>query len=83
MTGCPNGCARPYISEIGFIGTSLGHYNMHLGSDAIGYRLNKIYKENLDEAAILNELDVLFEKFKAKRKKKESFGDFIVREGIV
>lgn len=83
MTGCPNGCARPYISEIGFIGTSLDHYNMHLGADAVGYRLNKIYKENLDEVAILKELDVLLESFKTKRKKKESFGDFIMREGIV
>ena len=83
MTGCPNGCARPYISEIGFIGTALGHYNMYLGADAVGYRLNKIYKENLDEAAILKELDVLLESFKTKRLQKESFGDFIMREGIV
>jgi len=56
---------------------------MYLGADAIGYRLNKIYKENLDEVAILKELDVLLGSFKAKRKKKESFGDFIMREGIV
>lgn len=83
MTGCPNGCARPYISEIGFIGTALGHYNMYLGADAVGYRLNKLYKESLDEAAILKELDVLLESFKIKRKQKESFGDFIMREGIV
>lgn len=83
MTGCPNGCARPYISEIGFIGTALGHYNMYLGADAVGYRLNKLYKESLDEAAILKELDVLLESFKTKRKQKESFGDFIMREGIV
>jgi len=83
MTGCPNGCARPYISEIGFIGTSLGHYNMYLGADAIGYRLNKIYKENLEEADILKELNVLLESFKTKRRQKESFGDFIMREGIV
>ena len=83
MTGCPNGCARPYISEIGFIGTALGHYNMYLGADAVGYRLNKLYKESLDEAAILKELDVLLESFKTKRLQKESFGDFIMREGIV
>jgi sulfite reductase (NADPH) hemoprotein beta-component len=83
MTGCPNGCARPYISEIGLIGTSLGHYNMYLGADAIGYRLNKIYKENLEEADILKELNVLLESFKTKRRQKESFGDFIMREGIV
>lgn len=83
MTGCPNGCARPYISEIGFIGTAYGRYNMHLGADVIGERLNKIYKENIDETEILNELDLLFARFAAGRKRKESFGDFIVREGIV
>lgn len=83
MTGCPNGCARPYISEIGFIGTAYGRYNMHLGADVIGERLNKIYKENIDETEILTELDSLFARFAAGRKKKESFGDFVVREGIV
>lgn len=83
MTGCPNGCARPYISEIGFVGTNYGRYNMHLGADVIGTRLNKLYKENLDEAQILAELDTLFSDFSAKRKKNESFGDFVVREGIV
>lgn len=83
MTGCPNGCARPYISEIGFVGTNYGRYNMHLGADVIGTRLNKIYKENLDEEQILTELDVLFDRFNKNRKKKEPFGDFVVREGIV
>ncbi len=83
MTGCPNGCARPYIAEIGFVGTNYGRYNMHLGADVIGTRLNKLYKENLDEAQILTELDSLFSNFSSKRKKKESFGDFVVREGIV
>ncbi|MEP7320249.1 MAG: sulfite reductase subunit beta, partial [Panacibacter sp.] len=83
MTGCPNGCARPYISEIGFIGTAYGRYNMHLGADVIGTRLNKFYKENLNEEEILNELDSLFNSFTQKRKKKEAFGDFVVREGIV
>jgi len=83
MTGCPNGCARPYISEIGFVGTGYGKYNVHLGSDAIGTRLNKMYKENLDETEILTELDGLLENFSKNRKKKEAFGDFIVRQGIV
>jgi len=83
MTGCPNGCARPYISEIGFVGTNYGRYNMHLGADVIGTRLNKIYKENLDEGEILTELDGLFDRFNKNRKKKEPFGDFVVREGIV
>lgn len=83
MTGCPNGCARPYISEIGFIGTAYGRYNMHLGADVTGTRLNKIYKENLNEEEILNELDDLFNVFSGKRKKKEPFGDFVVREKII
>lgn len=83
MTGCPNGCARPYISEIGLVGTSYGKYNLHLGADAEGYRLNKKYKDDLDEAAILNELDGLFGRFSKERNTKESFGDYINRIGIL
>lgn len=79
MTGCPNGCARPYISEIGFVGTAYGHYNLMLGSDAAGYRLNRLYKENLDEAQILAELDVLFEKYATSRYPGEGFGDYVMR----
>ncbi len=79
MTGCPNGCARPYIAEIGFVGTGPGLYNLHLGGDHQGLRLNKIYKENLDETAILSELDILFGSFKKERKRGESFGDFTDR----
>lgn len=76
MTGCPNGCGRSSNSEIGFIGTSLGHYNLHIGGDHFGLRLNKKFKENLDEEAILQELDFLFKEFKEKRRKGETFGDF-------
>ena len=83
MTGCPNGCARPYMAEIGFVGTSLGHYNLMLGADVEGTKLNKLYKENLDETAILNELDLLFERFAQQRTPGEPFGDFIFREKIV
>jgi sulfite reductase (NADPH) hemoprotein beta-component len=83
MTGCPNGCARSYIAEIGFIGTALGKYNLLLGGDHAGMRLNKIYKESLDETAILQELDQLFSQFAKEKKLKESFGDFIVRKRIV
>ncbi len=67
MTGCPNGCARSYIAEIGFVGTASGRYNMHIGGDHEGFRLNKIYKENLDEQAILKELDTIFGDFKKER----------------
>jgi sulfite reductase (NADPH) hemoprotein beta-component len=80
MTGCPNGCARPYIAEIGFVGTALGRYNMHLGGDNEGTRLNKIYKESLDEAAILTELEDLFGVFKRERNEAEKFGDFSMRK---
>lgn len=80
MTGCPNGCARPYIAEIGFIGTSLGHYNMHIGADALGFRCNKLYKESLDEAQILTTLDDLFGRYARERDPNESFGDFAVRK---
>lgn len=83
MTGCPNGCARSYAAEIGFVGTALGRYNLQLGGDNEGTRLNKIYRENLDEAAILGELDNLFSVFKNERINGEKFGDFSVRKNWV
>jgi sulfite reductase (NADPH) hemoprotein beta-component len=83
MTGCPNGCGRSYASEIGFVGTSLGKYNMHLGGDRYGLRLNKIYKESLEESEILSELDSLFGEYKAERKNGETFGDFTHRKYMV
>lgn len=83
MTGCPNGCARPYIAEIGFVGTAPGKYNLQLGGDNIGSRLNKTYKSNLDETAILVELDTLFALFKAEKSPGEKFGDFIMRKGVL
>jgi sulfite reductase (NADPH) hemoprotein beta-component len=83
MTGCPNGCARSYIAEIGFIGTALGKYNLQLGGDHAGMRLNKVYKESLDEAAILQELDILFSQFSKERISNESFGDFALRKKLV
>lgn len=79
MTGCPNGCGRPYNSEIGLVGTAYGKYNLHIGSDFEGTRLNKKYKENLDEEEILSELDELFADFTGKRQHSESFGDFCFR----
>ena len=83
MTGCPNGCGRPYISEIGFVGTAYGKYNMYLGADTSGKRLNKIYKQNLEEPEILNTLDELLEDFSNNRNAGESFGDYVVRKQIV
>jgi sulfite reductase (NADPH) hemoprotein beta-component len=83
MTGCPNGCGRSSVSEIGFIGTGLGKYNLNLGGDHEGYRLNKLYKESLDEQGILSELDALFFEFKKERINNESFGDFTHRTKFV
>jgi len=83
MTGCPNGCGRSAISEIGFIGTAAGKYNLQLGGDYEGYRLNKTYKEHLDEAGILQELDKLFGLFQQEKLPGERFGDFTVRKQLV
>lgn len=79
MTGCPNGCARPSAAEIGLIGTALGKYNLQLGGDRIGQRLNKLYKESLEEEAILSELDNLFAQYANERVDGETFGDYTNR----
>lgn len=83
MTGCPNGCGRPYAAEIGLIGTAYGQYNLHIGGDRNGYRLNKKYKENLDEPAILEELDSLLGVYSRQRNNGETFGDFAIRNNWV
>jgi sulfite reductase (NADPH) hemoprotein beta-component len=80
MTGCPNGCGRSTAAEIGFIGTAPGKYNLHLGGDNEGMRLNKIYKESLGEEEILNELDGLFALYKKEKNAREKFGDFTLRK---
>ncbi len=80
MTGCPNGCARPYAAEIGFVGTALGRYNLHIGGDHLGTRLNQKYRESLDEQSILQELDQLFLNFSRERNAGERFGDYTYRK---
>jgi sulfite reductase (NADPH) hemoprotein beta-component len=80
MTGCPNGCGRPYAAEIGLVGTALGRYNLYLAGDHEGTRLNRVYKESLDEAAILKELDVLFWLYRKEHITGERFGDFALRQ---
>ncbi len=80
MTGCPNGCARSVMAEIGFVGTAPGKYNLHFGGDHEGTRLNRVYMESLDEKGILTELDQLLGCYKAERTIKESFGDYSLRK---
>ena len=82
MTGCPNGCGRSTVSEIGLIGTAYGKYNLQIGGDREGLRLNKLYKESVEETVILEELDSLFGLYKAERKDKETFGDYTHRKNI-
>ncbi|HPY42190.1 MAG TPA: sulfite reductase, partial [Thiolinea sp.] len=79
MTGCPNGCGRSVLGEIGLIGKSPGRYNLYLGASFNGDRLNTLYRENQDEKAILAILDGLFESFAHTRRDKEAFGDFVQR----
>jgi sulfite reductase (NADPH) hemoprotein beta-component len=79
ITGCPNGCARPYLAEIALVGKAPGRYNLYLGGDALGHRLNRLVRENIDENEILGTLDGLFERFAAERSDGESFGDFADR----
>ena len=83
MTGCPNNCARPTLAEIGFIGKSLGRYNIYLGAAANGTRLNKLYRENANEEQILAALSPLFADYAKNRKQGERFGDFTVRAGHI
>ncbi|MEZ2126600.1 MULTISPECIES: NADPH-dependent assimilatory sulfite reductase hemoprotein subunit [unclassified Sinorhizobium] len=81
MTGCPNGCARPYIAEIGLTGRAPGKYNLYLGGGFHGQRLNKMVLENVGEQAILELLGKLIEHFARERLSGERFGDFAIRAG--
>ncbi len=83
MTGCPNGCARPYIAEIGMVGRSPGKYNLLLGGAHDGHRLNRLVREDADEATILSILSPLFADYAKTRSPEETFGDFVVRKEIV
>ena len=83
MTGCPNGCARPYIAEIGLTGRAPGKYNLYLGGGFHGQRLNKMYLENAGETAILQALDTTLGHYARDRLPGERFGDFAIRAGYV
>jgi sulfite reductase (NADPH) hemoprotein beta-component len=79
ITGCPNGCTRPYLAEIGLVGKAPGRYNLLLGGSVDGQRLNRLAHENVDEGEIMQVLDGLLEQFVAGRREGESFGDFADR----
>lgn len=83
MTGCNNGCARPYVAEVGFSGRGPGHYNMYLGGGYHGERLAKPYLDNADEATILANLRPMLAAYAEERTDDEPFGDFLIRKGYV
>jgi sulfite reductase (NADPH) hemoprotein beta-component len=83
MTGCPNGCARPYVSEIGLVGRTPGIYNLYLGGAHEGVRLNKLHRRDVDGDAIVAALSQLFEAYATDRTRGERFGDYVIRAGVV
>ncbi len=83
MTGCPNGCARPYLAEIGLVGKGPGRYNLYLGAAFDGSRLSKLYAEDLDHDGIVAALDPLFAAYAKERHDGEHFSDFVIRAGFV
>ncbi|MEO7250978.1 MAG: assimilatory sulfite reductase (NADPH) hemoprotein subunit [Arenimonas sp.] len=83
ISGCPNGCSRPYLGEIALVGKAPGRYNLMLGADHRGQRLNTLFRENIDQPAILAALDPLLARYAAEREQAEGFGDFLLRAGLV
>lgn len=83
MTGCPNGCARPYLAEIGFVGRAPGLYNLYLGAAFDGTRLSKLYAQDVNEEQILKLLDPVIKRYAKERNEGEHFGDFVIRAGLV
>jgi sulfite reductase (NADPH) hemoprotein beta-component len=83
MTGCPNGCARPYLAEIGFVGTGPGKYNLYLGAAHDGSRLSKLHRESVDETQAIEILSPMLQSYAKERTSGERFGDYVIRKGIV
>ena len=82
-TGCPNGCGRPYLGEIGLVGKAPGKYNLYLGAGLDGTRLNKLYRPAISHEEIVQELTPVLQDFASNRETDERFGDFCIRKGYV
>jgi len=82
MTGCPNGCSRPYVADIGLVGRSLDKYSIFIGGDNSGTRLNTKYKDMVERENLVEELRPLLEQFSENRSNGESFSDYWNRVGI-
>lgn len=83
VTGCPNGCGRAMLAEVGLVGRAPGKYNVYLGGNKVGTRIPKLFLDNVAEADILSQLDSLIGRWANERETGECFGDFVVRVGIV
>lgn len=83
VTGCPNGCGRAMLAEIGLVGKAPGRYNLHLGGNREGTRIPRMYQENITDRQILTEIDTLVARWAAERESGEGFGDFVIRAGII
>ena len=83
MSGCPNGCSRPFLAEIGLVGKAPGKYNLYLGGTLRGERLNALHRESIGEQQILDTLRPLLAAYASERSVEECFGDFLVRTGVV
>ena len=83
ISGCPNGCSRPYLAEIALVGKAPGRYNLFLGGDHRGQRLNTLYRENITEPQILEALEPLLARYAGERESDERFGDFLHRAGLI
>ncbi|MEZ8145733.1 assimilatory sulfite reductase (NADPH) hemoprotein subunit [Enterovibrio norvegicus] len=83
VTGCPNGCGRAMLAEIGLVGKAPGRYNLHLGGNREGTRVPKMFKENITDAQILEEIDTLVGRWATERNDGEGFGDFVIRVGVI
>lgn len=83
VTGCPNGCGRALLAEVGLIGKAPGHYNLYIGGNRTGTRIPRMYRENITDAEIVSIMDTLVGQWAEQRESDEGFGDFAVRTGIV
>ena len=79
MTGCPNGCSRPYTAEIGLVGRGKRNYDIHLGGEPIGIRLNQVFAENVPGDELINVLRPVLVHYREQRRDGERFGDFCHR----
>jgi sulfite reductase (ferredoxin) len=82
MTGCPNGCARPYTTEVAFVGRGKNRYDVHLGGEQIGTRLNEIFCENVPRESLVDVLHPVLERFGEERDPSDRLGDWCHRVGV-